>query len=334
MLLVLGGTASALAQSGGGAGFGIHWVDVPAEYADDPRSSTYLLDHVPPGSSFARRLGIVNYGPDAIEARVYPATAEAVDGQFVIRDDVRTEVLDWIRSDTATVQVPPRSEEFVTIRFDLPADAPEGEHLAAVMTEVTTASGTVDVVSRLGARVYLSVGEGGSPPANFSIVKVTPSRTPDGTAHVSVEAENTGGRTLDLVGELELSDGPGGLRAGPFEHSAGTTLAPGQRGTVEFLLNADLPAGPWTARVILRSGLLERAAEATIAFPEVAGESAEAVEATEVPLHRDRGFLAPLALGLLLLALLLVFLAWYLRRRREDSDQPAAESTPVVEAAP
>ena len=55
--------------------------------------------------------------------------------------------------------------------------------------------------------------------------------------------QNTGGRALDMRGKLELEDGPGGLSAGPFPASLGTTLAPGDTGTVTVMLNAQVPAG-------------------------------------------------------------------------------------------
>ena len=76
----------------------------------------------------------------------------------------------------------------------------------------------------------------------------------------------------------KLSDGPGGLSAGPFDANLGTTLATGATGPVTVHLDERLPAGPWTARITLRSGLVERSAHATVTFP-VAG-AGPAVRAT------------------------------------------------------
>jgi len=78
---------------------------------------------------------------------------------------------------------------------------------------------------------------------------------------------NTGGRALDMVGSLELRDGPGGLNAGPFPAKLGSTLAVGTSGQVLIELDKAVPAGPWDAKLTLRSGLLERSAKASITFP-------------------------------------------------------------------
>jgi hypothetical protein len=45
------------------------------------------------------------------------------------------------------------------------------------------------------------------------------------------------------------------------------TLAIGDTETVTVPLDRRLPAGPWNARVTLRSGLLERTKRATVTFP-------------------------------------------------------------------
>ena len=71
-----------------------------------------------------------------------------------------------------------------------------------------------------------------------------------------------------MNGTLELSAGPGGLSAGPFPASLGVTLAIGDTEPVTILLDKRLPAGPWDARIALRSGLLERSGRATITFPD------------------------------------------------------------------
>jgi hypothetical protein len=84
---------------------------------------------------------------------------------------------------------------------------------------------------------------------------------------------NTGGRALDMSGTLRISAGPGGLKAGPFPASLGTTLAIGDTEPVTILLDKQLPAGPWKARVDLHSGLVQRHAQATITFPPTAREA-------------------------------------------------------------
>ena len=78
---------------------------------------------------------------------------------------------------------------------------------------------------------------------------------------------NTGGRALDMNGTLDLRGGPGGLSAGPFPATLGTTLAIGATAPVTIALDKALPAGPWDAEIILRSGLVENSVRGTITFP-------------------------------------------------------------------
>jgi hypothetical protein len=72
-----------------------------------------------------------------------------------------------------------------------------------------------------------------------------------------------------MSGTLQLSAGPGGLRAGPFLATLGTTLAIGDTEPVTIALNGQIPDGPWEARVTLESGLLQRSAQAIITFPKI-----------------------------------------------------------------
>ena len=80
---------------------------------------------------------------------------------------------------------------------------------------------------------------------------------------------NTSTRTLDIGGTLVLSDGPGGLRAGPFPVALGTGLGAGQSGTATVRLDEGLPSGPWQASLHLRSGFTDREAVARLTFPEL-----------------------------------------------------------------
>jgi hypothetical protein len=168
----------------------------------------------------------------------------------------------------------------------------------------------VSAVNRVGVRVYLSVGAGGEPPTRFAIQSVTAERAPDSRPVVAVRVRNTGGRALDLGGELRLTGGPGGLQAGPFPVRLGTTLGIGEAGSVRVPLDPAVPAGPWRVRIRLGSGAVQRAAGATVTFPERAGSAAAAVPATPAaPRSMDRRSLA-VGVGLLVLGGLML-----LRRR-------------------
>ncbi|MFD5276346.1 hypothetical protein ACFWIX_02165 [Pseudarthrobacter sp. NPDC058362] len=166
----------------------------------------------------------------------------------------------------------------------------------------------------MGIRVYLSVGPGNGKPADFAIGSLTAVRGVDGKPRLSALVTNTGGRALDLQGSLTLADGPGALSAGPFDTKKASTLATGERREVVFELPAEIPNGPWTAEVRLKSGLLERVASARITFPD------EGENAASVPVPGSGGLLFILgALSIFVLALLLAIL---IRRHRRTSRVP------------
>jgi hypothetical protein len=152
----------------------------------------------------------------------------------------------------------------------VPRDAPPGEQYGVVWAEARSAptgAGGVTFVNRVGIRLYISVGPGGPPAANFTIDSLRGYRSPDGTPTVRAMVHNTGGRALDLSGTLQLSDGPGGLSAGPFPASLGVTLAIGDTEPATIALDEQIPRGPWNAHIELHSGLLERDSRATLSFP-------------------------------------------------------------------
>jgi hypothetical protein len=103
-------------------------------------------------------------------------------------------------------------------------------------------------------------------PANFAIASLNAARSETGAPLVLAVVHNTGRRTLDISGNLTLTKGPGGLRAGPFPVRL-STLAPGGSRSATVQLDKRLPRGPWRADLRLRGGPVERAAAATITFP-------------------------------------------------------------------
>jgi hypothetical protein len=210
-----------------------------------------------------------------------------------------------------------------TVTITVPGDAAPGEQYGVVWAEARSddeSAGGVIQVSRVGIRLYVSVGPGGAPAADFTIESLTAGRSPDGQPMLSASVRNTGGRALDLNGTLQLSSGPGGLSAGPFPADLGRTLAIGDTQPITLSLDERLPAGPWDAEIILASGIIERSAEATITFPD-SGLAAAVVPTASGP---ERWWLLGAIAGL---GLVLVIVAGGLIRRRRHqgrrSDSPA-----------
>lgn len=273
-------------------GLGIRLVEAPVDRADDPRAQSYIVDHVAPGATIERRIEVSNTSSQPIEVQLYPVAA-IVEGEAFRPDAgrVRNELADWTSVDPSSLALQPGDRAEAVVRIVVPPDASAGERYAAVLAErpppTDVPPGEVGIAARVGIRVYLSVGAGGEPPSDFTVDTLTAARLADGAPVVRASMTNTGGRALDLSGELTLLDGPGGLTAGPFTVPLGTTLAPGDTAVLEVPLDPALPPGPWLGRLAMRSGQLERTAEATITFPDEPETSATAVDAQAVSDDED-----------------------------------------------
>ena len=249
---------------------GVQLLDVPTTARLDPRARLYIVDHVAPGTVIHRRIQVSNSTASTTNVAIYPAAATIAKGRFVgSAGHTRNELSTWasVRPGAPGIRAGGRRTAVVTIR--VPRDASPGERYGVVWAETRSAPAGdgITQVNRVGIRLYLSVGPGGAPAANFKIDSVTAKRSADGRPMVLASVHNTGGRALDMNGTLRLRDGPGGLTAGPYPADLGVSLGIGDRETVRIVLDNRLPAGPWHARLNLRSGLLSRNAAATITFP-------------------------------------------------------------------
>ncbi len=313
-------------------GVGIRLLDAPVARANDPRAQAYVVDHLSPGATITRRVEISNGTALATKVKLYAAGA-AVEGQTFrfLEGTTRNELSSWTHVTPQEVELASGAVAEATVTIGVPGSASEGERYAVVWAELPPTKapdGGLSVVNRVGVRIYLSVGPGGEPASDFAVESLAAARGSDGLPVVDVGVRNIGGRALDLNGELTLSDGPGKLSAGPFQ-APGTTLAIGGLATLAVPLDKDLPAGPWHARIVLRSGSLERAAEATLTFPSAVGNAAAPVaarpvgnDARSLELDLPPWAIAAGAAGTLGLALF--FLLLIVRRRRERRRRQAA----------
>ena len=326
------GTAGALAESPPPPGLGVRLLDAPSNRADDPRARVYVVDQVKPGAVFTRHVEVSNGDPTPMDVVVYPAAASISGGGFdIAAHGAPGEVPRWTTVEPTRLHLAPGQRTPVTVTFRVPSDAPQGEVYGAVVAErpAQRTDKGVAVALRAAIRVYLSVGPGGEPRSDFSVDTLTAARDEAGRPVVLAQVHNTGGRALDMSGTLRLSKGPGGLSAGPFPATLGTTLGIGQSGPVAVPLDKALPDGPWLATLDLRSGLLERKVEGTLTFPDKPATEGPPVTPRELPLYEKRSVVVPVAATLIgVVGLALLVLGWgaFARRRRaqEEQDRPVA----------
>lgn len=310
---VPGSQASAGSAGSGGSGgsLGIRLIPDPAA-GNDPRALLYIIDHLAPGARIDRQVEVSNSTGSTARVSLYSSAATIVDGSF-IGSEGRTpnDLSTWTTVTPDTIDLPAGGKRIADVSVVVPSDAAPGEQYGVIWAEVSTAggpgAGPVTQVSRVGVRLYVSVGPGGAPASDFTVGALTADRSPAGLPIVRAAVRNTGGRALDLNGTLSLTAGPSGLSAGPFAAQLANTLVPGDAQDVIIELGKDLPAGPWDAEVTMTSGLLERVSSATLTFP---GEGA--------PLPQTSTPWWFYVLGALLLLLFVGLMAFLLRRRQNQ----------------
>ncbi len=299
---------------------GIRIIDAPQARADDPRAKLYIVDHLAPGTTINRRVEVGNDTEGTQHIELYAGSATIEDAEFRFGEGREpNDLTRWTRVVPSNLTLDSRERGVATVTIAVPSDASEGERYGVVWAEMraaATGQEGIGAINRVGVRMYLSVGPGGEPPTDFEITDIEGRRYDDGNPVVAAIVRNIGGRAVDLSGDLRLSNGPGGLSAGPIRADLGTTIKPGQSGPVRFTLDPALPNGPWDAEITMRSGTTEREADGTVTFPDNAGGIGEG------SLTGDN-FLR-LIVGAIVGALLVgwVFFWFFVRRKkREDEDQ-------------
>lgn len=291
----------------------------PAERKDDPRASTYIIDHLAPGTTIHRRLQVENGSRERLKLHLYPGAAGIHKGRFVYPPDGRhNELADWISLEPTRLDLRPGGKARFQATIRVPRKAWKGERYGVIWAQHRSApgpQGNVGMINRVGIRVYLDIGPGGEQPSDFRITRLIPARDHGGVPLLRARVRNTGARAVDISGRLMLRDGPDGLAAGPFTSNQGPTLAPGETGEITFTLGTSIPKGPWAAEVTLRSGLLERTTTGRFSFPD-SGDG-RPVKAMLAPAGRFRLLWAAGAAALVALALLTIAV-----RRRRQSTSP------------
>jgi hypothetical protein len=270
-----GGPPRPAPRSAAAGGIELRLLDIPVNAANDPRTLAYIVDHVAPATVIQRRIEISNTTAAVAHVVLYAAAATIAKGSFLGADGhTANDLATWTSVGPDPSDVPSGGRVTATVTITVPSGASPGERYGMVWAEAPSApvvGGVVPQPSRVGIRLYISIGPGRPPAANFAIDSTTAERSLDGTPMVVAIVRNTGGRALDMSESLQLSAGPGGLSAGPFPATRGITLGIGDSEPVTMVADRRLPAGPWDARITVHGGLLDRSARATITFPHTGG---------------------------------------------------------------
>lgn len=322
LVLVASWPARAVAQTGQ-PGLGIRLTEAPVERRDDPRARRYIVDHIAPGTTIHRGIEVTNGTDRAGTVQLYPDAARIDNDEFVpLAGHSPNELTGWTKVDPASMTLTPGQSAKAEVTITVPSTAAAGERYGVVFAELPPPpdqQAAIGVSIRAGIRIYLSVGPGGEPPTSFALQSFTPSRA-KGAPVVVIHACNTGGRAVDLTGDLRLTDGPGGVSAGPLATDQAVTLAPGQCGDVPIVLDPKLPRGPWKATVTLRSGQTEHSATAGITFPAKEGTGTPVRARSVTGTTWGRGVVVAAVIGLLAVLALLLVLLWRRRRDRGEDD--------------
>jgi hypothetical protein len=251
-------------------GIGIRLIGVPA--GSGAQAQNYIVDHVAPGALIHRGIEVSNTTASSVHIVLYASSAFISKGAFLgAAGHIPNPLSTWTSVSPGSSGVPAGGLLTAAVTIAVPTDAAPGEQYGVVWAETRSspiAGGNVVQVSRVGIRIYLAVGAGGLPRANFTIDSLIATRSPDNRPTILTTVHNTGGWALDLSGTLRLTAGPGGVSIGPLPVTIGSTLAIGQTEPVTIALDKRLPVGPWDARITVHNGPLERSAGATITFPD------------------------------------------------------------------
>jgi hypothetical protein len=255
-------------------GIGVRLIELAVSSSSDPLARSHISGTLPPGASMLRQVEVSNTTRRPATISIYAAAASMRRGAFTFGPNhVQNELSSWTSVDRDVLQLEPGATAIETVTVKVPTMAASGERYAVVWAAVTARSsmGGVTRVNRVGVRMYLSVGSGGVRAATFTLGVPRARRSAGGGRQVIATVRNSGRRTLEITGQVTLSRGPGGLRAGPILLALGQPLAPHSTRLVTVRLPMQLPQGSWHVRIRLTSGFLQRTSSATITLPAPAG---------------------------------------------------------------
>jgi hypothetical protein len=256
------------ARRAASGGIGVRLDTVPKNQAPNSLGRSYIVRHMPIGTSLRAVITVSNTTKSTQRISVYPGAAAIRHGTFTfLAGAAANDLTTWTRLSTGLLVLKPDTQKPVTVTVRVPGNAYRGQRYAVIWAQVSSGKGQIIEVSRVGIRMYISVGPGGPAPPGFVIESMTAQRTTGGAPMVVVRVRNTGGVPMEASGSLRLLHGPGGTSVGPI--STGAIMGVGTAAVVDVMVDRQIPLGPWMSVLSLKADFLQRSARARLTFPAV-----------------------------------------------------------------
>jgi hypothetical protein len=272
-------------------------VSVPPEPTKAPKGATARIP-----------IRVLNPGTQPVTVTISPRQVLLLNnGQVSMGANADPQWEGRVQFAPATATIEPQQFIDVTVTVDVPATITSDLHfIGFLVSPVATAQGQVTVINQIGSFVTLDV-----PGPRVALIRVTlriPGFTFGSQATGSLEIANVGKSSVRFWGENNTTSWPGSTSTQQrFEKSLVPT------GTTRSLTVNAKPAWP-VGFVTIRGQII---------YPSTA-ESAT----TEIQFSKRVLVIDPRAIAVIAIVLFLVFLQWWLRRRRRTPSASPTAPTP------
>lgn len=185
----------------------------PSTYSDtDPRTRSWFIYTYSAGETRKDSVTLENKGSEPVTVKVYPAdSTTTTDGAFALESetDERNTIGAWVKVSQNEVTISPNEKKDIPFTISVPKNAQKGDYSGGIVFENTKPQNyqsknmNLEVVSRLGVRVYLTVPG----PEQLSLaVRDFKYTVQDNNLNFSFVAENTGEVRVKPTGMIQVKD--------------------------------------------------------------------------------------------------------------------------------
>ena len=173
----------------------------------NPMTKSWFIYSLPPGKSKQDSVTIVNNTNKPITYSIYPVDAGVTkDGTFYLyqKSQQQTGIGIWVQMSLSEITVPPVSHKNIPFTITIPKHVTIGDHAGGIIFEAVseqkaTTGLTINIVSRLGVRIYETVP--GKEIKKLNIQNFS-DMTKNNTVYYSFQLQDAGNIYLSPVGTI------------------------------------------------------------------------------------------------------------------------------------